>query len=73
MSEFRPGREPPREPLGMKVVGTGVIVACLVLALLFGWGVYLNLTREPCSCECEATTEAADAYGEGTPDAGAPA
>ena len=58
MSEYQPRREPPREPLGMKIVGTGVIVACMVLATLFGWGVYLNLTRAPCPCECEVTTDA---------------
>ena len=50
MSEFNVGREPPREPVGMKVVGVGVIVSCLLLSALFAWGIYLNLTAEPCEC-----------------------
>ena len=51
MSEFNVGLEPPRQPAGMKIVGVGVIVSCLFLSALFGWGIYLNLTDEPCVCE----------------------
>ncbi len=36
MSEFKVGQEPPREPVGMKIVGVGVIVSCLILSTLFG-------------------------------------
>ncbi len=51
MSEFNVGQEPPRQPAGMKIVGVGVILSCLLLSTLFGWGIYLNLTEEPCVCE----------------------
>ena len=50
MSEFNVGTEPPRQPVGMKIVGVGVIVSCLLLSTLFGWGIYLNLTEDPCTC-----------------------
>lgn len=50
MSDFNVSQEPPREPVGMRIVGTGVIVSCLLLSALFGWGIYLNLTAEPCTC-----------------------
>ena len=50
MTEFNVSQEPPREPVGMKIVGVGVIVSCLLLSGLFGWGIYLNLTAEPCTC-----------------------
>lgn len=50
MSDFEVGQEPPREPVGMKIVGVGVIVSCLLLSSLFAWGIYLNLTTEPCTC-----------------------
>lgn len=50
MSDFIVGQEPPSEPVGMKIVGVGVIVSCLLLSSLFGWGIYLNLTAEPCTC-----------------------
>ncbi len=48
--EFETGQEPPREPVGMNIVGTGVIFSCLLLSALFAWGIYLNLTQEPCTC-----------------------
>jgi hypothetical protein len=50
MSDFNVSQEPPREPAGMKIVGAGVIVSCLLLSILFGWGIYLDLTAEPCTC-----------------------
>jgi hypothetical protein len=34
----------------MKIVGVGVILSCLLLSALFGWGIYLHLTAEPCTC-----------------------
>jgi hypothetical protein len=46
MSEFKVVYEPPTVPVGMKVVGLGVIVSCLALCALFGWGIYLNLAGE---------------------------
>jgi len=58
MSEFKVGQEPPHEPVGMKIVGVGVIVSCLILSTLFGWGIYLNLTSPPCTCP--AVEEQAD-------------
>lgn len=48
MSEFEVGQAPPREPAGMKIVGVGVIVSCLLLSTLFAWGIYLDLTKEQC-------------------------
>jgi len=51
MNEFDVGQEPPRQPVGMKIVGVGVILSCLLLSTLFGWGIYLDLTAEPCPCE----------------------
>ena len=57
MSDFNVGQEPPRQPVGMNIVGTGVIVSCLLLSALFAWGIYLNLTQEPCTCaEVETST-----------------
>lgn len=50
MSEFKVGREPPRQPVGMNIIGVGVIISCLLLSTLFGWGIYLNLTQEQCTC-----------------------
>ena len=50
MSDFEVGQEPPRQPVGMKIVGVGVIVSCLLLSALFGWGIYLDLTEECCPC-----------------------
>ncbi|HJN49199.1 MAG: hypothetical protein QGI68_18265 [Pseudomonadales bacterium] len=50
MTDFNVGTEPPREPVGMKIVGVGVILSCLLLSILFGWGIYLHLTAEPCDC-----------------------
>jgi len=50
MTEFNVTQEPPRQPAGMKIVGVGVILSCLLLSTLFGWGIYLNLTQEPCVC-----------------------
>ena len=52
MKQFEVARETPTEPVGMKIVGVGVIASCLVLSTLFGWGIYLDLSREPCACEC---------------------
>jgi len=49
MSEFKVGQAPPKEPVGMKIVGVGVILSCLFLSALFGWGIYLDLT-DPCTC-----------------------
>ena len=48
MSDFNVGQEPPREPVGMNIVGAGVIVSCMFLSALFGWGIYLDLTQEQC-------------------------
>jgi len=53
MSEFDVVQEPPRQPVGMKIVGVGVIVSCLLLSTLFGWGIYLHLTTDPCPCPCD--------------------
>ena len=50
MREFNVSQAPPRQPVGMKIVGVGVIASCLLLSALFGWGIYLNLTTQPCSC-----------------------
>jgi hypothetical protein len=47
MNDFNVVYEPPVVPVGMKIVGTGVILSCLLLSALFGWGIYLNLTKEP--------------------------
>ena len=43
MNDFNVIQEPPSLPVGMKIVGTGVILSCLMLAVLFGWGIYLNM------------------------------
>lgn len=48
MSNFEVGEGPAREPVGMKIVGVGIIVSCLLLSVLFAWGIYLDLTQEPC-------------------------
>ena len=54
-----PDQEPPREPAGMKIVGVGVIASCLTLGVLFGWGVWMQLT-EPCECACPEAAEQAE-------------
>lgn len=56
MSNFKIGQEPPAEPMGMKIIGAGVIVSCLLLSTLFGWGIYLDLTAEPCTCPATEDT-----------------
>jgi hypothetical protein len=38
MSEFEAGHAPPREPAGMRIVGAGAIMSCLLPSPLFGWG-----------------------------------
>lgn len=48
MKQFNPKTEPPKVPFAMVWVGSGVIVSCLVLCILFGWGIYLDLTQEDC-------------------------
>ena len=48
MDDFQSSVEPPKRPFGMSVVGTGVIVSCLLLSSLFAWGIYLDLQREDC-------------------------
>jgi hypothetical protein len=58
MSEFDVGHEPPRQPASMEIVGAGVILSCLLLSGLFGWGIYLDLTQKACVVE-ETTVEAA--------------
>ena len=55
MSEFEVGQAPPREPVGMKIVGVGVIASCLLLSALFAWGIYLDLTTKHCPVETTAT------------------
>jgi hypothetical protein len=61
MKEFTVGHEPPALPVGMKIIGVGVILSCLMLSALFGWGIYLNLTREPATgAEGGADQEASD-------------
>lgn len=57
--------EPTVLPVGMKVLGTGIIGSCLVLAVLFGWGIYLNLSERPCDCSCPEAGSAVSA-GPGT-------
>jgi hypothetical protein len=42
--------------MGMKIIGAGVIVSCLLLSTLFGWGIYLDLTAEPCTCPATEDT-----------------
>lgn len=49
MDNFQNTVEPPRQPFGMRVVGTGVIVSCLALCVLFGWGIYLDLQKQDCT------------------------
>lgn len=48
MDNFQSSVEPPKQPFGMRVVGTGVIVSCLLLSSLFAWGIYLDLQRKDC-------------------------
>lgn len=48
MDDFNASIEPPRQPYAMKVVGTGVIVSCLLLSVLFAWGIYLDLQKQDC-------------------------
>ena len=48
MDDFNATVEPPRQPYAMKIVGTGVIVSCLLLSSLFAWGIYLDLQKQDC-------------------------
>ena len=48
MDNFQNTVEPPRQPYAMKIVGTGVIVSCLSLCVLFAWGIYLDLQKLDC-------------------------
>ena len=48
MDKFNSTVEPPKQPYAMKVVGTGVIASCLLLCVLFGWGIYLDLQKQEC-------------------------
>ncbi len=48
MDNFQNTVEPPRQPYAMKLVGTGVIVSCLLLCVLFAWGIYLDLQKQDC-------------------------
>ncbi len=57
MDEFKNTVEPPRQPFAMKVVGTGVIVSCLLLCTLFAWGIYLDLERQDCSYDPASATD----------------
>ena len=58
MSDFNVSQETKKVPFGMAVVGTGVIASCLLLCVLFGWGIYLDLERkEDCAVEVEQTFE----------------
>jgi hypothetical protein len=68
MNEFNVTQETQSQPVGMKIVGTGVILSCLVLSALFAWGIYLDLTAvpEPCVCEEVECEEA----GPGDPEGG---
>ncbi len=63
MNEFNVTQDTKREPVGMKIVGTGVILSCLTLCALFAWGIYLNLTAKPCVCEEVESTEVLDSNG----------
>ena len=69
MKDFDVGREPPVQPVGMKIVGVGIIASCLLLSVLFAWGIYLNLTQEPCSCP-QSTPAAAPSVPEGQASGG---
>jgi len=53
MSNFDVATDTKREPVGMNIVGVGVILSCLLLSTLFAWGIYLDLSKEPCSCPTE--------------------
>jgi hypothetical protein len=37
----------------LQIVGIGVILSCLCLSGLFGWGIYLDLNKQPCECSCD--------------------
>jgi len=50
MNDFEVREDTAIAPAGMKIVGIGVIASCLLLSALFAWGIYLDLTAEPCSC-----------------------
>ena len=48
MKQFNPRQEPPKTPFAMVWVGSGVIISCFVLCVLFAWGIHLDLTKEDC-------------------------
>ena len=37
----------------LQIVGLGVILSCLCLSGLFGWGIYLDLNNQPCELSCD--------------------
>ena len=58
MADFNVSQETEKVPFGMVVVGTGVIISCLLLCVLFGWGIYLDLERkEDCAGQVEVLDE----------------
>ncbi|MCY4657062.1 MAG: hypothetical protein OXC80_09640 [Gammaproteobacteria bacterium] len=58
MSDFSVSEETKKVPYGMVVVGSGVIVSCLLLCALFGWGIYLDLQRkDDCAGQVELLEE----------------
>ena len=58
MSDFNVSEETKKVPFGMMVVGSGVIVSCLLLCVLFGWGIYLDLERrDDCAVQSEQIFE----------------
>ena len=63
MDNFQNTVEPPRQPYAMKLVGTGVIVSCLLLCVLFAWGIYLDLQKQDCP-QTVATVDNATSYTE---------
>ena len=57
MDKFNSTVEPPKQPYAMKVVGTGVIASCLLLCVLFAWGIYLDLQKQDCPNPIEVAVE----------------
>ena len=37
----------------LQIVGLGVILSCLCLSGLFGWGIFLVLNMQSCECSCD--------------------
>ena len=52
MDTFQNTVEPPKRPFAMRVVGSGVIVSCLLLSSLFAWGIYIDLEKLEAQREC---------------------